>query len=94
VHVVTLRLDLRLPGCHSLKEKRAVVKTILHGASNRFGVAAAEVDHQDKWQRAGLGFAAVSGRAGHADDVMWKVERFALSFPEVELIDEEWGTGA
>ncbi len=68
-----------------------MVKTILHGAQNRFGVAAAEVAHQDKWQRAGLGFATVSGRAGHADDVLHKVERFVLSFPEVELIDALWG---
>lgn len=87
MHVSALEMDLHLPGCHSLKEKRAVIKTILHGAQNRFGVAAAEVDHQDKWQRASLGFATVSSRAGHADDVLHKVERFVLSFPEVELID-------
>ena len=68
-----------------------MVKTILHGAQNRFAVAAAEVDHQDKWQRAALGFAAVSSRAGHADDVLHKVERFVLSFPEVELINSMWG---
>jgi uncharacterized protein YlxP (DUF503 family) len=74
-----------------LKDKRTVVKTILHGAQNRFGVAVAEVDHQDKWQRASLGFATVSSGAGHADDVLHKVERFVLSFPEVELIEALWG---
>jgi uncharacterized protein YlxP (DUF503 family) len=74
-----------------LKDKRAVVKTILHGAQNRFSVAAAEVAHQDKWQRAGLGFAAVSSRAGLADDVLRKVERFVWSFPEVEVIEAVWG---
>lgn len=68
-----------------------MVKTILHGAQNRFAVAAAEVGHQDKWQRASLGFASVSSRAGHADDMLHKVERFVLSFPEVELIEATWG---
>ncbi len=68
-----------------------MVKTILHGAQNRFGVAAAEVDHQDKWQRAALGFATVSGRAGLAEDVLRKVERFVWSFPEVEVIEAVWG---
>jgi uncharacterized protein YlxP (DUF503 family) len=72
-----------------LKEKRAVVKSILHGAQNRFAVAAAEVAHQDKWQRAGLGFAAVSASPGHADDVIAKVERFVWSFPEVEVLSCE-----
>jgi uncharacterized protein YlxP (DUF503 family) len=89
-----LELDLHLPHCHSLKEKRAVVKTILHGAHNRFGVSVAEVDHQDKWQRASLGFAVVSSRASVADDVLAKVERFVLSFPEVELIAAHWGIDA
>jgi uncharacterized protein YlxP (DUF503 family) len=89
-----LELDLHLPNCHSLKEKRAVVKSILNGAQNRYGVAAAEVGHQDKWQRAALGFVFVSASAGHADEVMAKVERFVYSFPEVELIDARWGVDA
>ncbi len=66
-----------------------MVKTILHGATNRFGVAAAEVDHQDLWQRATLGFATVSGSWSHAGEVLDSVERFALSFPEVEVIEVE-----
>lgn len=89
-----MELDLHLPNCHSLKEKRAVLKSILNGAQNRYGVAAAEVAHQDKWQRAGLGFACVSGSAAHADDVLAKVERFVYSFPEVEVIQAVWGVDA
>lgn len=64
-----------------------MVKTILHGASNRYGVAAAEVDHLDKWQRSVLGFATVSSSWTHAGEILDKVERFALSFPEVELVE-------
>jgi uncharacterized protein YlxP (DUF503 family) len=80
-------VDLRLPDCHSLKEKRAVVKTIVQGALRRFSVAAAEVDHQDKWQRAELGFAAVAGSESHVREVLEAVERFVWSFPEVEVVD-------
>jgi uncharacterized protein YlxP (DUF503 family) len=64
-----------------------VVKTILQGASRRFSVAAAEVDHQDKWQRAELGFATVAGSEAHAREVLESVERFVWSFPEVEVVD-------
>jgi uncharacterized protein YlxP (DUF503 family) len=69
-----------------LKEKRAVVKTILEGASRRYRVAASEVDHQDKWQRAGLGFACVAGAESHVRDVLEAVERFVWSFPEIEVV--------
>lgn len=86
MHVGTLKLDLRLPACHSLKEKRAVIRPILDGARHRFDVAAAEVGGHDQWQRTQLGMAAVSGKAGHVEEVLDAVERFVWSFPEVEVI--------
>ena len=89
VHVLTLVLDLRLPGAHSLKDKRATVKTLIEGSRRRFQVAAAETDHQDEWQRAELGFTAISSSAGHTSDVIDQVDRFVWSFPEVEVVDTE-----
>ncbi len=85
MHVGCLMLELHLPAVHSLKEKRAVLRPILEGARRRYAVAAAEVDHQDLWQRATLGLAAVSGSAGHAQEVLDAVERFVWSFPEVDV---------
>ena len=84
-----MRFDLHLPACHSLKEKRAVITPILEGARRRYGVAAAEVDVQDKWQRAAIGVAAVASSPKHVDEVLDAVERFVWSFPEVEVVDAE-----
>jgi len=86
VHVAALTLELRLRTVHSLKEKRSVLRPIIDGSRRRFLVAAAEVGHQDAWQLATLGMAAVSGSASHAEDVLDAVERFVWSFPEVEVI--------
>jgi uncharacterized protein len=52
----------------------------------RYGVAAAEVDHQNKWQRAGLGFAAVSDSPRHVEDLLDSVERFIWSHPELQVL--------
>ena len=68
-----------------------MVRPILDGAHRRFAVAVAEVGHQDSWQRAVLGMAAVSGSAGHAQEVMDAVERFVWSFPEVEVLSAARG---
>ena len=87
MHAASLYVDLRLPEVHSLKEKRGVIRPIVEGARHRFGVAAAEVEAQDRWQRAGLGFAAVSSSAGHLDEVLDALERFVWSFPEVEVLE-------
>jgi uncharacterized protein YlxP (DUF503 family) len=79
-------MDLHLPESHSLKEKRAVLRPILEGSRRRFAVAAAEVDHQDRWQRATLAVAVVSASPGHATEVLDGVERFVWSFPEIEVL--------
>ena len=84
-----MRFDLHLPAVHSLKEKRAVIRPILDGARNRFHVAVAEVAHQDQWQRAALGMAAVASTVGHVEEVLDRVERFVWSFPEIEVL-EAW----
>jgi len=55
-------LELHLPQCHSLKEKRMVVSRVRGRLSSRFNVAVAEVEHQDLWQRATI--AVVSVAAG------------------------------
>jgi len=87
--VGALAFELHLPDVHSLKEKRAIVRPIVDGARHRFAVSAAEVDHQDLWQRATLAMAVVSGTESQARDVLDAVERFVWSFPEVEVVEAQ-----
>jgi uncharacterized protein YlxP (DUF503 family) len=84
--VGVLTVDLRLADSHSLKDKRAVVRTVLEGAHRRYGVSVAETAHQDRWQRAELAFATVSGTVSQVEQVLDTVERFVWSFPEVEVL--------
>ncbi len=62
---------------------------LLDGARRRYGVSAAEVDHQDQWQRARLGFAVVASSAGLATEIMDKVDRFVWSHPEIDVLTTE-----
>jgi uncharacterized protein len=87
--VLVLDVELHVPASHSLKDKRQVVSALLDGARRRFGVSAAEVDHQDQWQRARLGFAVVASRAGLATEIIDKVDRFIWSHPEVDVLTSE-----
>lgn len=57
--IAAASLDLFLPETHSLKEKRQILRKIMGRTSEKFGVNVAEVDHQELWQRAALGFAVV-----------------------------------
>jgi uncharacterized protein YlxP (DUF503 family) len=79
-------MDLRLPASGSLKAKRTVIKHVVETSKSRFGIAAAEVGHQDRWQRSELGFAAVAGSHRHVEEVLDTVERFVWSHPEIEVV--------
>jgi uncharacterized protein len=87
--VLCLRVQLHLPVCRSLKDRRQVVKPIVEGARQRFRVSVAEVGRLDRWQWAEIGFAVVSGEHHHAVTVIDEVERFVWSFPEVEVVATE-----
>lgn len=87
-----MRVDLHLGESRSLKSKRAVLKPIIEGARRRYGVAIAEVDHADVWQRASIGVAVVSNTPHHATEVVDEVERFIWSVPDVQVlgVERQW----
>ncbi len=70
------QLTLHLPECHSLKEKRQIVKSILVRVHNQFEVAIAEVADNDLWQIATLGMSCVSNNSQHASEVLECVQNY------------------
>jgi uncharacterized protein YlxP (DUF503 family) len=89
VYVLSLEVQLRIPAARSLKDRRQALRPVVEGARRRFRVSAAEVDGQDSWQRAGLGFAVVASSHTGAVEVIDAVERFVWSFPELEVLSAE-----
>ena len=86
MHVGALEVELHIAASGSLKDKRAVVRHLVEVSRRRFGVSASEVDHHDRWQRAGIGFAYVAPSAGRVDSVLDQVERFVWSHPDVTVL--------
>ncbi len=86
MHVGASRIELRIRGMRSLKEKRKVVKSIIAEIGRAYPVAVAEVDHQDLWQRADLGVAVVSGSPGHVDRMLTAIEIDLERRAEIEIL--------
>jgi uncharacterized protein YlxP (DUF503 family) len=84
-----LRVDLLLPGNHSLKEKRHTLKRIKESVKSRFNVSVAEVDHHDLWQRAVMGVVAVDTVGAHANSVLDQVLDHIEGYPEAEVVNHE-----
>jgi uncharacterized protein len=89
VYVLALQVDLHIADAHSLKDKRQVVKSLVETVRRRFGISAAEVGHQESWQRATLGFAVVASSARQAALVIDDVDRFVWAHPAVEVVSAE-----
>jgi uncharacterized protein len=89
VHAAAVSFDLHVPESRSLKAKRAAVRPIVDGLRHRFKVSVAEIDHQDRWQRATIGVAVVSSSERHLREVLDSVERFVASAPAIELLETE-----
>jgi uncharacterized protein YlxP (DUF503 family) len=89
MHVGALRLELRLRAVQSLKEKRHIIKSLASQLAKTFGVAVAEVDHQDLWQRATLGVAAVAPQPSQLDRILHAVQRAVRERHDVELLDSD-----
>ncbi len=81
-------IELDLPGVHSLKQKRSVLKSIKANAHKKFNVSCAEVGLHDAWGSSTLGVAVVSTTPAHCEQVLEAVVRW-IEFhrPDVQVVD-------
>jgi uncharacterized protein YlxP (DUF503 family) len=77
--VAVLRIQLHFPEAGSLKAKRSELNAVKAGLQQRFGVAVAEVAHQDTWQRSELLGAVCAGGHGRVSDHADAVERWLIA---------------
>ena len=80
-------VELHIPGCASLKEKRHVLRSLKDRLRQRFNVAVGEVDHQDLWQRTTLAIVTVANDAAVVHSVLSHAQRLVEGEPRVELLD-------
>jgi uncharacterized protein YlxP (DUF503 family) len=84
-----LNLQIHIPGCSSLKEKRSRIKPLLARLHKEFNVSAAEVDLQDVWQDTYLACAYVSNDTRHTQKTLQQVAHWIeANWPDVMLVDE------
>ena len=87
VHVITL--ELHLPGCSSLKEKRSRLKPLLAALHQNFNVSAAEIEHQDAHRSAVIACAVVSNSDKHGNRVLSGIpDWIGHRFPDLQLVDD------
>ncbi len=85
--LATTTWELHLPACHSLKEKRSVLKPLTSGLRRTLNVSVAETDHQDIWQRAEIVCAAVGSARSVVDEILRAADRLVEETDGVRIVD-------
>jgi uncharacterized protein YlxP (DUF503 family) len=80
-------LELHIPGCRSLKEKRLVLRSLMERARRRFNVAVSESAWHDQWQRAGVCVVTVSNDAAVVHSILSRVQTLVEKDARVQMLD-------
>lgn len=90
MNVGVCKVKLRLPDNLSLKGKRQIVKSVTARLRNKFNISVAEVDDNDLWQLATIGFCFISNDKRFTNEVLSKaVEVVVNSQGDYEMLDYE-----
>jgi uncharacterized protein YlxP (DUF503 family) len=84
-----LTLNIHIPGCASLKEKRGRLKPLIARLHREFNISVAEIDQQDTWNQAVLACATVSNDHAFTQSVLQQISRWVeTQWPDVYITDE------
>lgn len=84
-----LTLDIKLPGCASLKEKRSRLKPLLARLHREFNISVAEIERQDSWQEATIACALVSNQGAQTQRALQVVgEWVEARWPDVQVVEQ------
>lgn len=85
-----LTIHLHLPGCASLKEKRARLKPLLNRIHREFNVSVAEMDRQDMWQEAVVACALINTDTAQVHRSLQTVAGWIKgNWPDGDVINEK-----
>lgn len=90
ITIAVISIRLHASWCHSLKEKRMVVKSLITKIQHRFHVSVAETDAQDQHQTIVIGIAAIVPDRSFADQLMENIVSFIAENTDAEIIADEY----
>ena len=72
--IAKLTVELSIPHAHSIKDRRQVLRSLKDKLRHGFNVSVAELDDANLWNRATLGFAAISSSSAYLTGQMKELD--------------------
>ena len=90
MHLAVMMIELHLPGCQSLKQKRSRLKPLLIRLHREFNVSTAEIDYHDVLQSTLIACAAVSNDAAHLQRLLKPIPGWIeRTRPDLQTVDHQ-----
>ncbi len=90
MHIAVLTIELHIPGCHSLKQKRSRLKPLLARLQKEFNISTAEVGENDHHAFAVVACVMVSNDSRHVQRALDRVPGWVeRNRPDLQIIDHE-----
>ncbi|MGL5243716.1 MAG: DUF503 domain-containing protein [Sarcina sp.] len=87
--VLNMKVTLRASWCHSLKEKRMVVRSLVQRLKNKFNISVAEVGNQNLHQSIIIGISAVCTSTKQIDSTIESLINFIEENTDAEIMHIE-----
>ncbi|MBS3818729.1 DUF503 domain-containing protein [bacterium] len=84
-----LGLEIYLPQAYSLKEKRKRMNKLRDRLKSKYNVAFAELDYQNKWQRAKIGMVTLNSQKKIVGNLFDRIIEDIENILDGEIIDEQ-----
>lgn len=92
IHAVTARVELSISGALTLKDRRAVVKSLIERLKGRFNLSVADLDGGETGAaRAVIGVATVSNSPSQANEMAQKAVGFIAEDGRADVMAVEYG---
>lgn len=89
MRVIVIKVDLRANWCHSLKEKRMVVKSIVGKLQNKFNISVCEIDNQDVHNLITIGIVGIAIDSKICDSIIDNIITYIEDITDAEIINIE-----
>ena len=93
IHVLLLVVDCYIPHAQSLKQKRAVVKSLIDRMRARLNASVAETGYLDEWQRCVIAISLVSNNRRYLQQQIEIIEQHLVASKgdlSVSNIEQHW----
>lgn len=83
-------VEFELPGVHSLKDKRSILKSLLTRMHNQFNVSTAEIDFQDALNASVIAFTTVTTDTRHVNQMISTILNWIeKNYPDALIVNQE-----